>query len=95
MGENEEIDLYGANIPLLDKLRLLSEWAPLLGRLQLVAVAETPYDKAVAVISAVQWAAGKSTTDIDDEALAHLQAVLKTPEGKAFYEWAVKKAGIA
>ncbi|NBW12100.1 MAG: hypothetical protein EBR82_29125 [Caulobacteraceae bacterium] len=84
-------DIYGANLPIFEKLKLLAEWAPLLGRLQAIASAKTPYDQSLAVISAIQWAAGKSNTELDDEALFHLEAVLRTSEGKALFDWAASK----
>jgi hypothetical protein len=90
MDERPE-DLYGANLPILEKLKLLAEWAPLLGRLQAVVTAETPHDQAVAVVKTLQWAAGKSGTELDDEAFFHLEALLKTPEGAAFFQWIVGK----
>jgi hypothetical protein len=89
--EERPEDLYGANLPILEKLKLLAEWAPLLGRLQAVVTAETPHDQAVAVVKTLQWAAGKSATELDDEALFHLEALLKTPEGQAFFTWIVGK----
>lgn len=88
---DEPVDIYGANLPIFEKLKLLAEWAPMLGRLQAITSAQTPHAQALAVISAVQWAAGKSSTEVDDEALFHLEAVLRSPEGKAFFEWAAKK----
>lgn len=90
MTKNEE-DLYGANLPILEKLKLLAEWAPLLGRLQAVIDAATPHEQALAVVKTLQWAAGKSSTEMDDEALFHLEAVLKTPEGQAFFNWVVSQ----
>jgi hypothetical protein len=51
--------------------------------------AKTPYDQATAVVKTLQWAAGKSSTSLDDEALFHLEAVLKTPEGQAFFNWVI------
>jgi hypothetical protein len=87
----EPVDIYGANLPILEKLKLLAEWAPLIGRLQAVATATTPHEQALAVVSAVQWAAGKSGTEIDDEALFHLEAVLRSSEGRAFFQWIVAK----
>lgn len=92
---DEQVDIYGANLPIFEKLKLLAEWAPLIGRLQMVASAKSPHEQALAVVSAVQWAAGKSNTEIDDEAMFHLEAVLKSPEGKAFFEWAAAKVGAA
>lgn len=92
MTANEEpIDIYGANLPLFDKLRLLAEWAPLIGRLQAVMDAKTPHEQSLAVVKALQWAAGKSGTEIDDEATQHIEAVLRSPEGKAAFQWAVAK----
>jgi hypothetical protein len=88
--DNEE-EIYGAGMPLLERLKLIAEWAPLIGRLQAVMDADTPYDQATAVVKTLQWAAGKSQTAIDDEALFHLEAVLKTPEGQAFFNWVVGK----
>jgi hypothetical protein len=90
MDERPE-DLYGANLPILDKLRLLAEWAPLLGRVQIIMDAKTPYDQALAVVKALQWAAGKSDLEVDDDALFHLEALLKAPEGQAFFQWIVSK----
>jgi prephenate dehydrogenase len=84
---------FGAGLDLFSKLKLLAEWAPLLNRLQMVALAKEPHDQALAVVSALQWAAGKSTTDIDDQALAHVEAVLKTKEGQAMFNWVVGKIG--
>lgn len=86
--ENEE-EIYGAGLPIFEKLKLLAEWAPLIGRLQSVMDAKTPYDQATSVVKTLQWAAGKSQTDLDDEALFHLEAVLKTPEGQAFFNWVI------
>jgi hypothetical protein len=88
--ENED-QVYGAGMPILDKLKLLAEWAPLIGRFQTVLDAQTPYEQATAIVKTLQWAAGKSSTSIDDEALFHLEAVLKTPEGQAFFNWVVAK----
>lgn len=89
MPSDEEI--YGAGMPIFDKLRLLAEWAPMIGRLQSVLDAKTPYDQATSIVRTLQWAAGKSSTTLDDEALFHLEAVLKTPEGQAFFNWVVGK----
>lgn len=92
----DDQELYGASLPILDKLRLLSEWAPLIGRLQAVLSAETAYDRSLAIVKTLQWAAGNSRgTTLDDEAATHLEAILKSPEGKAFFEWVVQKVSEA
>ena len=86
---------FGVGLDLFSKLRMLAEWAPLLNRLQMIALAKEPHDQALAVVSALQWAAGKSANTIDDEALAHVEALLKTSEGQAFFNWAIEKIGVA
>jgi hypothetical protein len=87
MASEEEV--YGSNMSIFEKLKLLSEWAPLIGRLQVVMGATTPLERATGIVKALQWAAGKSGTTVDDEALFHLEAVLKTSEGQAFFNWVV------
>lgn len=84
-------EVFGAGLPLFEKLKLLAEWSPLLARMQAVLSANTPHTRAIAVVDTLQWAAGKSGTDVDDEALEHLEAVLKSPEGQAFFNWCVAK----
>lgn len=88
MGEEE---IYGAGFPLLERLKLLAEWAPLLAQLQVIGTAKTPHEQAVAVVKTLQWAAGKSVNTVDDDALGHVEAVLRTPEGKAAFDWAYSK----
>ncbi len=86
-----EGELYGAGMPLFEKLKLLAEWAPLLGRLQSIMDANGPHEQALAIVKVLQWAVGKSGTTVDDEALEHIEAVLKSDEGKAAFEWVVGK----
>ena len=88
--DNDE-ELYGFGFPLLEKLKVMAEWAPLLSQLQAVGQAKTPHEQAVAFVKMGQWAAGKSMNTLDDEALSHIEAVLKTPEGKAMFDWAYSK----
>jgi hypothetical protein len=91
----DESEEFGAGLDLFSKLRMLAEWAPLLNRLQMIALAKEPHDQALAVVSALQWAAGKSSTELDDQALAHLESVLRTTEGQAMFNWVVEKIGVA
>lgn len=94
MARNEES--YGFNVPFLDTLKLLSQYAPLITQVKTIAAAENAYDRALAVVDALQWAASKSErTQVDDEAVDHLEAILKTPEGKAFFDWIVATVGAA
>ena len=75
----------------VDKIRMLAEWSPLLGQVQLIMASPEPADKAKAVIDALQFAATKSPTEIDDEFLMHAEAVLRSEEGQAFFAWVVEK----
>jgi len=88
--DNDE-ELYGAGFPLIEKLKLLAEWAPLIAQLQAIGSAASPHEQAVAVVKTAQWAAGKSMNTLDDEALKHVEAVLRTPEGKAMFDWVYGK----
>jgi hypothetical protein len=83
MDENEMV--CGSSI--VDKARLLMEWAPLLAQLELVAIAKTPQEKAVAIIGALRIAANKTTTEKDNNVLDRAEAILKTPEGAALVDW--------
>jgi len=78
----------------LDKLQLIAELGPLLGRLQAAFTQEDPHKQALALVNAAKWAAGRTETPIDDEALGHLEAILITPQGRDFFHWFVKKLGV-
>lgn len=93
---NLDDDRFGAGgMPILQQLQLLAQWGPLLGRLQTIAMASTPKDRALAVLDALEFAAGKTTTTIDDAAIAHLEAILKTDEGAALFNWIVTLVKVA
>jgi len=81
---------FGA-IPFLDKLKMLADYAPLLSKLQAIIATDDAHEQALRVISAAKWAAGKTDTPIDNEALHHLEAVLRTKEGKDLFHWFVEK----
>jgi|688.fasta_scaffold2165410_2 hypothetical protein len=84
-------EVYGSNLSFLEKIKLLTEWAPLIARLQVIFEAREPMERATAIVDALQWAAGKSNTELDDEALFHIEAILKSNEGKAAFDWVVAK----
>lgn len=88
-----EEEVYGSSLSLFEKLKLLAEWSPLLGKLQAIVSADTPHTQALAVVAAIQWAAGKTGTEIDDEALEHIEAILRSDAGKAAFQWVLAKAG--
>ena len=76
---------------MFDKLRLLSERAPILARLQVVLEADDAHDRAVSIVSVLQWAARKTDTELDNEALNHVEAILKTREGEEAFKWLADK----
>jgi hypothetical protein len=78
--------MYGG-LSIIDKVRLLAAWAPLLAKLEAVATAKTPQEKALALVAALRMAADKTKTDKDNNVLDRIEAVLKTPEGQALVEW--------
>jgi len=79
-------EVYGS-LSIVDKVKLLAAWAPMLAKLEAVAVAKTPQDKALALVAALRLAADHTTTVKDNNVLDHVEALLKTPEGKALVEW--------
>jgi len=86
-----EQEKYGDGLSFLAKIKLLTEWAPLIARVQVVLEAKDAHTRAVAIVDALQWAAGKSNTELDDEALSHIEAMLQSAEGKAAFDWVVAK----
>jgi len=83
-------ELYGSSI--VDKARLLMEWAPLLAKLEIVAAAKTPHEKIIAGIDALRMCADKTATTKDNNILDHIDKILKTPEGMAFIDLLVTVA---
>lgn len=88
MAESDE--QFGAafgGLSIVEKAKLLVEWAPMLAKLEAVAVAKTPADKALAVVAAMRLIADKTATAKDNNVLDHVEAILKTPEGQALIGW--------
>ena len=84
--------LYGSNLSLWEKLRLIQEWAPVLTFAQAFLSAEDPHRKALVVTDCCEWLASKTGgTTVDDELVSHLSAVLRSKEGEAFLRWVVSK----
>ena len=90
MDENNE--QFGS-LSIVTKIALLAQWAPLLAKLEAVAVAKTPQEKAIALIAALKLAADKTATDKDNNVLDLIENVLKTPEGVALVNWFAIVAG--
>lgn len=95
MPTTEELDQYGAGLPIWEQLRLFSEWAPLIGFAQRFSAETDPYRRAVIVGEGVEWVAAKTKSPVDDELVQRLVAVAKTREGEELVRWALLKAGAA
>jgi hypothetical protein len=94
MTENDEQfgAMYGS-LSIIDKVKLLVAWAPMLAKLEAVATAKTPQEKALALVAALRLCADQTSTTKDNSVLDHVEAILKTPEGQALIEWFTKVAG--
>lgn len=79
----------------IDKFRLVAEVAPVLAKLQMAFANGDPHQQALAVLEAGSWCADRTVTDIDDEAVDHLEAVIRTPEGKRLVHWIAVKMGVS
>jgi hypothetical protein len=86
-GSEEQFGQTYGGLSIVGKIALLAQWAPLLAKLEAVATAKTPAEKAVAIIAALRLAADKTTTDKDNNVLDLIENVLKTPEGLALVNW--------
>lgn len=73
-----------------EKLRVLVEWSPLIGMVSEISAAKTPLDRALKVSNALRWLARKTDTPVDDEMIVLLEAILRTTEGQAFFDYMVK-----
>jgi hypothetical protein len=78
---------------LREKLQLLVEWSPLIGLASEISAASTPLERALKISAALKWAATKTQTPIDEELVDLLEAVLKSQEGAALFNYLVELAG--
>jgi hypothetical protein len=95
MPTQDEMDKYGAGLPIWEQLRLFSEWAPLIGYAQRFTNESDAYKRSVIVAEALEWVASKTSSPLDDELVAKVVAVSKTREGEDLIRWALAKAGAA
>ena len=85
----EELQKYGANLSIWEQLRLLSAWSPLIGYGQRFVQTADPYQKAMIASEACEWLAAKTDSQLDDQLVQHVVAVLKTKEGEQLVRWAL------
>jgi hypothetical protein len=85
---------YGSagNISLWDKVRILQEWSPVVSYVQAFLAEHDPHRKSLIVADACEWLASKSKgTTVDDELVAHVTAILRSPQGESFLRWILSK----
>lgn len=76
-----------------EKIKVLLEWSPLIGLASDISAATTPLDRALKISAALKWAAQKTGTKADDDLVDLIEAVLKSEEGKALFDYLVALAG--
>jgi hypothetical protein len=79
---------------MLRNFRLMTELAPVLKHLQALGKAGTPHEQALAVIELAKFGATRTETELDDEALDRIEAVLRTDAGKELLNWVLKQIGV-
>lgn len=79
-------------LPIVEQIRLLQEWAPLIGFGQRFLAAADAYARTLIVTEAAAWLAKKTGTKLDDGLVLHVAAMLRTAEGEAFVKWLVSAA---
>lgn len=77
---------------IVDQIRLLQEYWPLVTLGQQIVAEKDPYRRAIVIADAAEWLASKSGTKLDDEAIALLIEIVKTPQGEQFVRWLLRKA---
>ena len=75
---------------LVDKIRLLAEFSPLLSIAQDIAATTDAYDRAVLAMRALDFLAEKSPVEFDDEIVHHVKELLGSEEGRAAFNAAVE-----
>ena len=76
---------------ILEKLRLLAEWSPLLTYMQTLAAEDDIHAKAGIVAEALEWVATRTEIEWDDELASHVSDILVSEEGEAFVRWILEK----
>ena len=83
---------YGSSLSIWEKIRLFQEWAPVLTFAQAFLATPDPHRKALVVADACEWLASKTTgTNVDDELVSHISAVLRSKEGETFLRLVIAK----
>lgn len=77
---------------LFEKLRLLTEYAPLLTYMQDLVAEDDVHAKAVIAADAARWLAEKTDWTWDEELIELVGDILKSDEGEALVRWIVEQS---
>lgn len=72
-----------AFVNIFDQWKLLREWGPILGYGQAYLAEQDPHKRALVIGDAAEWLVAKTENKLDDRYVAHIVAILKSPEGEA------------
>lgn len=75
---------------IIDKIRLLAEYSPLLAIAQDILAEQDPYKRTLIAFQAIDWVANRTETEIDDKVVHHIKAVLGSEEGREAFNAAVE-----
>ena len=95
MATKNEMDQYGAGLPIWDQIRLFQEWAPLIGYAQSFVNERDNVKRSLIVTDALEWLASKTKSPLDDELVKLVSAIAHTPQGESLIQFALHKAGAA
>lgn len=70
-------------VSIFDQWKLLREWGPVLGYGQAYLAETDPHKRALVIGDAAEWLVAKTENKLDDRYVAHIVAILKSPEGEA------------
>jgi hypothetical protein len=89
----EEMDQYGAGLPIWDQIRLFQDWAPLIGYGQRFVNESDQYRRGLIVADAAEWLAHKTSSTADDQLVKLLADVAKAPQGEALIRFCLATVG--
>jgi len=89
----EEMDRYGAGLPIWDQIRLFQDWAPLIGYGQAFVSEADQYKRSLIVADAAEWLAHKTKSTADDQLVKLLADVAKAPQGEALIRFCLATVG--
>lgn len=72
-----------APLSVFEQVRLMHEWAPLLGYGRRLAATLDARERSLVIGDLCEWLASKTQTTLDDRLVGRIVAILKTPEGEA------------